>query len=105
VDIEFRTNVVGTLAYMAPERFSGTADGRANQYSLACVLYECLTGHRPFRDIDSAQQLRAHLMVDPPRAADRYRSSSGCVDRATAMLGRGKRIGGLSPIRQLASIG
>ncbi|MEV6339005.1 serine/threonine-protein kinase [Nocardia vinacea] len=62
-------NVVGTLAYMAPERFDGIADAPADQYSLACVLYECLTGQRPFGNVDSPQQLRAHLLTAPPSAA------------------------------------
>ncbi|MEV2223432.1 serine/threonine-protein kinase [Nocardia vinacea] len=62
-------NVVGTLAYMAPERFDGIADAPADQYSLACVLYECLTAQRPFGNVDSPQQLRAHLMTAPPSAA------------------------------------
>ncbi|NKY50581.1 serine/threonine-protein kinase [Nocardia vermiculata] len=58
---------VGTLAYMAPERFTGGGDARSDIYSLACVLYEALTARRPFGDTDAVQQLHSHLHQPPPR--------------------------------------
>ncbi|MEV5838567.1 serine/threonine-protein kinase [Nocardia sp. NPDC052112] len=77
-------NVIGTLAYMAPERFDGIAEARADQYSLACVLYECLTGQRPFGNADSPQQLRAHLLTAPPSAATLNPAVPASLDRVIA---------------------
>ncbi|WP_157181665.1 serine/threonine-protein kinase, partial [Nocardia testacea] len=57
---------VGTWAYMAPERFTGHTDARADIYSLGCVLYECLAGTRPFGDTDPARQMHDHLTTAPP---------------------------------------
>ena len=60
--------VIGTLAYMAPERFTtGVADARADVYSLTCVLHECLTGTQPYPGDSAEQQITGHLTLDPPK--------------------------------------
>ncbi|HZG91157.1 MAG TPA: serine/threonine-protein kinase, partial [Pseudonocardia sp.] len=62
---------VGTLDYMAPERFSMTGiDRRADVYSLACLLHECLTGRQPYRGDDLPSLMYAHLFTDPPRPSE-----------------------------------
>ena len=52
----------GTVDYIAPEQIRGlSVSGQADQYSLGCVLYECLTGQVPFeKDLDAAI-IWAHL--------------------------------------------
>jgi serine/threonine-protein kinase len=59
---------VGTWKYMAPERFSNDpVDYRADIYSLACVLYECLTGSPPYASDSAGVLVTAHLMEPIPQ--------------------------------------
>ena len=56
------SGVVGTPVYMSPEHFSGkTLDGRSDQYSLAVVIYEALTGEVPFSGKTIHQLIYQHL--------------------------------------------
>jgi serine/threonine protein kinase, bacterial len=59
---------MGTYKYMAPERFTGDeVTYRADIYSLACVLNECLTGAPPYQADSIERMVAAHLMEPPPR--------------------------------------
>jgi YVTN family beta-propeller protein len=65
--------VLGTIDYVAPEQVEGGAvDGLADQYSLGCVLFECLTGTVPFRRDSELAVLWAHVN-DPPPQLREYR--------------------------------
>jgi YVTN family beta-propeller protein len=57
---------LGTIDYVAPEQIRGISVlGLADQYSLGCVLYECLTGRVPFeKDLDAAI-IWAHMEESP----------------------------------------
>lgn len=61
---------VGTMNYMAPERFSGAESTPAvDVYSLACVLYECLTGDVPYPAKRLEQAIAGHMASPVPRAS------------------------------------
>ena len=63
--------LVGTLDYIAPEQIRGDpVDGRTDCYSLACVLYEGLTGTPPFRRQSEPETLWAHMQEQPPPLPD-----------------------------------
>ncbi|NUT40717.1 MAG: serine/threonine protein kinase [Thermoactinospora sp.] len=57
---------IGTPRYMAPEQINKEViDGRCDQYALACVVYECLTGRLPFERDNDIALLWAHLAESP----------------------------------------
>ena len=105
--------MVGTIDYMAPERFDGRHSGiGADVYALGCLLAECLTGSKPFAGAEVGQVVRSHLHAPPPRPsqlapgvppgmdavvaramakdpAHRYPSAGALADQARAALSPG----------------
>ena len=55
------------VLYIAPERLRGddTADGRADQYALACALYHCVAGRPPFARDRLSSLFGAHMLARP----------------------------------------
>jgi len=102
---------LGTVDYVAPEQIRGPSVlGMADQYSLGCVLYECLTGRVPFEKDMIPAIIWAHVEEDPvqPTAlrpdlppavdevfarvlakqpGDRYRNCREFIDAARTALG------------------
>jgi serine/threonine protein kinase len=76
---------IGTLAYMAPERFtSDRTDARADIYALTCVLHECLTGCQPFPGDSLERQITNHLTMPPPRPSTMQPEISAQMDHVIA---------------------
>jgi len=64
-----RTGVaIGTPAYMSPEQASGddSVDGRGDQYSLGCMLFEMLAGEPPFGGLTARAVLARQMVEQPP---------------------------------------
>lgn len=59
--------LIGTIPYMSPEHVRGAAiDGRSDLFSLGIILYEMLTGERPFKGSSPASLMAAILSHRPP---------------------------------------
>jgi serine/threonine-protein kinase len=76
--------IVGTPMYMSPEQGAGdrAITGHADQYSLACVAYEMLTGSPPFIAGNSTSIIAAHALTPPPSARSKRGDIPPAVDAA-----------------------
>jgi serine/threonine-protein kinase len=76
---------MGTLDYISPERIEGhQADGRTDQYALACSAFEMLTGAPPFRSGEAAALMYAQLSQPPPPLTSRRPDLPPAADRVFA---------------------
>jgi serine/threonine-protein kinase len=76
---------IGTSAYAAPEQIDAESiDGRADVYSLGCLVYECLTGEHVFPRSSRLAVAWAHLEEEPPRASRTRPGLPEAIDRVIA---------------------
>jgi hypothetical protein len=85
VELTATGTFVGTIDYIAPEQIEGAKpDGRGDQYALACVLFECLTGHPPFPRDEEISVMWAHLQDEPPTVTAARPELAPAVDAVIA---------------------
>jgi serine/threonine protein kinase len=76
---------LGTADYCAPEQIQGLpVDGRADQYALACTVFELLTGQTPFRRDGAAAVIWAQMTEPPPSLASQRAGLPPAVDGVLA---------------------
>jgi serine/threonine protein kinase len=75
----------GMLDYLAPEQIEGrAADGRTDQYSLACATFEFLCGMPPFGPDQGQTLMYAQIYADPPAASARRAGTPSAIDSVLA---------------------
>jgi serine/threonine-protein kinase len=73
--------IVGTVAYMAPERIDGLeADARTDLFAFGCVLYEMLAGQRAFPGETEAATISAIMTLHPPLISSLLRAAPRVLD-------------------------
>ena len=85
VNVTATGGYIGTPDYMAPEQITGRdVDGRTDQYSLACVAFQLLTGEVPFGREQLPAVIYAHLSVPPPSLVSLRPDLPAAVDQVVA---------------------
>ena len=75
---------LGTPNYSAPEQIQGQAVDGSDQYALACVAYQLLTGELPFKRDQDMLVLYAHVYEPPPSLVARRPDLPSAADRVLA---------------------
>lgn len=76
--------MIGTPAYVSPEQAAGDSeiDGRSDQYSLGCVLYEMLSGKKPFTGATAQAILSKRFSEPVPSIREAFRDATPEIENA-----------------------
>src|ERR1700722_18124875 len=94
--------IIGTLAYMSPEQFNGSAaDARCDIFAFGVTFYELLTGKNPFASPNTGETITRIITVDPPPVSSMAPGYPEGLDRIlknTLAKSRGARYSSLSDV-------
>ena len=77
--------MIGTPSYASPEQIMGEQlDSRSDQYNLGLIIYEMLTGERPFTGTNPIEVAKQHVLSPPPRLPDSLSSIQPLLNRMLA---------------------
>ncbi len=77
-----RGEILGTLQYMAPEQLEGgEADARSDIFAFGCLLYEMISGRRPFSGLSQASVIAAILKEDPAELSEPGRDVPPAIEQ------------------------
>ncbi|MEU1514506.1 protein kinase [Streptomyces sp. NPDC005811] len=95
---------VGTPAYLSPEQLTGrSVDGRSDQYSTGCLLYELLTGRPPFVGDSPFAVMHQHISQDPlvpSRLRPQIPAAVDALVLRTLAKDREERLGSAAELRE-----
>ncbi|MFF7893589.1 protein kinase [Streptomyces sp. NPDC007907] len=95
---------VGTPAYLSPEQLTGGGvDGRSDQYSTGCLLYELLTGRPPFAGDSPFAVMHQHISKEPVAPSELRPVIPAAVDEVVLRAlskDREQRFAGMGEMRQ-----
>jgi serine/threonine protein kinase len=77
-------DVVGTVAYMSPEQIQGKPRAASDQYSLGIVVYEWLSGDRPFHG-SFTELCTQHMFAPPPPLTEKVPNINLAVEHVLAI--------------------
>src|SRR5207244_8198043 len=78
-DYQTTQETAGTVTYMAPEQLQGKSRPASDQYALGIVVYEWLSGDRPFHG-SFTEMYSQHLLVPPPSLSEQVPAISRVIE-------------------------